>query len=38
MELRRLISNGDWQSPTSAIAMGRKQIAKKTLGLVLTVY
>lgn len=38
MELRRLISNGDWQSPIRTIVTGRKQIAKMTLGLVLAVY
>lgn len=38
MELKRLISNRDWQSPTSTIVTGKKQIAKKTIRLVLTVY
>lgn len=37
-ELKRLISNGDWQSPTSPIVTGRKQIAKMTIGVVPTVY
>ena len=36
--IRRLISDGHWQSPISSIIIGRKQIEKKTLGLVLTVY